>query len=281
MATVKQPIPQAESEIKKPICGIVMPISAIDDCSVAHWEEVKTILFDAISSAGYEANLVSDADDSGVIQKRIVQNLYSNEIVVCDVSCKNPNVMFELGMRLVFDKPTIIVMDDGTNYSFDTGIIEHLTYPRDLSYFKIVKFKETLRDKIKGTIEKAKKPDYTTFLKNFGQFTVAKIESREGSINEAILSRLDDMSRQIMIIRNSQPNFLRRDISNYDIDTIRNVIRRYINEYIEKYNINANKEFSDDDKMQLYNYIINHVHTGELPRDLSHSTFKKLIDEQI
>ena len=280
MATEKQP-QQTELKTKKPICGIVMPISSIEDCSSTHWDEVKRILTDAISSAGYEANLVSDADDSGVIQKRIVQNLYSNEIVVCDVSCKNPNVMFELGMRLVFDKPTIIVMDDGTNYSFDTGIIEHLTYPRDLSYFKIVKFKETLRDKIKGTIEKAKKPDYTTFLKNFGQFTVAKIESREGSINEAILSRLDDMSRQIMIIRNSQPNFLRRDISNYDIDTIRNVIRRYINEYIEKYNINANKEFSDDDKMQLYNYIINHVHTGELPRDLSHSTFKKLIDEQI
>lgn len=277
MATVKQPIQRTEPELKKPTCGIVMPISAIEDCPAEHWIEVKTILIDAISSAGYEANLVSDADDSGVIQRRIVQNLYDNEIVVCDVSCKNPNVMFELGMRLAFDKPTIIVMDDRSNYSFDTGIIEHLTYPRDLSYFKIVKFKETLRDKIKGTIEKAKRPDYTTFLKNFGQFTVAKIESREGSIDEAILSRLDDMSRQIMAIRNSQPNFLRRDISNYDIDIIRNVIRRYIQEYFEKYNVSMDKEFTDDDKEQIYNYIIKHVYPGELP----HSIFKKLIDELI
>ncbi len=39
--------------------------------------------------------MVSEADDVGVIQKRIVQNLHTHEIVVCDVSCKNPNVMFE------------------------------------------------------------------------------------------------------------------------------------------------------------------------------------------
>jgi hypothetical protein len=71
-----------------------------------------------------------NADDIGVIQKRIVQNLYSSDVIVCDVSGKNPNVMFELGMRLAFDKPTLIVKDDKTDYSFDTGIIEHVPYPR-------------------------------------------------------------------------------------------------------------------------------------------------------
>ena len=69
--------------------------------------------------AGYEAELVSDAEDIGIIQTRIVQNLYDKDIIVCDVSCKNANVMFELGMRLAFDKPTIIVMDNMTKYSFD------------------------------------------------------------------------------------------------------------------------------------------------------------------
>jgi hypothetical protein len=102
-------------EKDKPQCGIIMPISAIEDCPASHWNEVKRILESAILAAGYSPLLVSDANDSGVIQKRIVQNIYDNEIVVCDVSCKNPNVMFELGMRLAFDKPTIIVMDKKTN----------------------------------------------------------------------------------------------------------------------------------------------------------------------
>lgn len=201
MTTETQVTQQTEPEVKKPTCGIVMPISAIDNCSVEHWEEVKNILIDAISSAGYDANLVSDADDSGVIQKRIVQNLYSNEIVICDVSCKNPNVMFELGMRLAFDKPTIVVMDNMTKYSFDTAPIEHLVYPRDLSYYKIVEFKEKLCGKITGTMRAAKQPDYTTFLKHFGEFKVATIEPKKGSFNDLILSRLDDMSDQIRMMR--------------------------------------------------------------------------------
>lgn len=107
-----------------------MPISSIDDCPESHWSEVRTILFEAIESSGFEPNMVSDSDDVGVIQKRIIQNIHDNPIVVCDVSCKNPNVMFELGMRLTFDKPTIIVKDDCTSYNFDTSIIEHIDYPR-------------------------------------------------------------------------------------------------------------------------------------------------------
>lgn len=187
---------------EKPICGIIMPISPIDGCSNEHWNEVKNILTEAIESAGYCASLVSDADDSGIIQKRIVQNIYDNEIVVCDVSGKNPNVMFELGMRLAFDKPTIIVIDDKTNYSFDTAPIEHLSYPRDLRYYSILKFKEKLRDKIVATIKKSKEdPQYTTFLKHFGEFEIAHVEKKEGSFNDVILSRLDDITHQINTIQ--------------------------------------------------------------------------------
>jgi len=125
-------------------CGIVMPISALDGCSAEHWADVLRILREVVTDAGYEPNLVSDADDVGIIQKRIIQNLYTNEMVVCDVSGKNPNVKFELGLRLAFDKPTIIIKDEVTSYSFDTGVIEHLTYPRDLRYGKILAFRQDL-----------------------------------------------------------------------------------------------------------------------------------------
>src|SRR4051812_37461567 len=156
------------AEAKPPaVCGIVMPISAVDTCTEAHWSEVREILADAIEAAGFTPQLVSDADDVGIIQKRIIQNLYENPIVICDVSAKNPNVMFELGLRLAFDKPTVIVKDDKTSYSFDTASIEHLEYPRDLRFSQIVAFRKQLRDKIKAT-HKAATTDknYTTFLKH-------------------------------------------------------------------------------------------------------------------
>jgi hypothetical protein len=148
----------AKKEKEEVSCGLVMPISSIDGCSAEHWAEVKEIITDAIESITefqFSVKLVSDADDSGVIHKRIVQNIYSSDIIVCDVSARNPNVMLELGMRLAFDKATIIVKDDKTEYTFDTGIIEHVPYPRDLHYAKIVDFKKTLSAKVLATYNEA------------------------------------------------------------------------------------------------------------------------------
>lgn len=189
-------------EKKKQVCGLVMPISAIDGLSEAHWLEVLEILTDSIKKGGFTANLVSNANDVGIIHKRIIQNLYDNPIVVVDVSAKNPNVMFELGMRLAFDKPTIIVKDDKTSYSFDTGQIEHLGYPRDLRFAQITEFKEKLTDKIRATHEKATNdPNYTTFLKNFGEFTVAKLDKKEVSGQEYILEELKVLRRSVESLR--------------------------------------------------------------------------------
>ena len=177
--------------VPKPICGVVMPISTIDGCTESHWADVLEIVSEAIEEAGFDANLVSNADDVGIIHKRIIQNLYDNPIVVCDVSGKNPNVMFELGMRLAFDKPTVIIKDEKTSYSFDTSAIEHIEYPRDLRFSRIVDFKAKLTEKIIATHKRATTdPNFTTFLKHFGEFTVAKLDKKEVSGQQFIIEEL-------------------------------------------------------------------------------------------
>lgn len=225
------------SENKTLTCGIVMPISAIDGCTKEHWVEVKNILSEAIEAAGYKANLVSDADDVGIIQSRIVRNLYDNDIVVCDVSGKNANVMFELGLRLAFDKPTIIVIDDKTNYSFDTAIIEHLGYPRDLSYYEILDFKKTLTNKIQATIKKSQEDSlYSPFLKHFGEFKAANIEHKEGSINDVVLQRLDDMQQAIVRLQRPIRDIEFRRLQEVDEERnqrINTLVREGIDKYIK------------------------------------------------
>ena len=179
-------------------CGIVMPISTMGDCSEGHWSDVLSILTESVSTVGFKADLVSNADEVTIIQKTIVQNLYNLPIAICDVSEKNPNVMFELGLRLAFDKPTIIVKDDRTTFSFDTGIIEHLEYPRDLRFTKIIEFKRRLGDKVLATYEKSKDdPQFSTFLRHFGQFKVASLEEREVSGQEFIIEQLAGLQKRL------------------------------------------------------------------------------------
>jgi hypothetical protein len=203
MVKVKEEL-QLGASASIPRCGIVMPISEIDGCTKHHWGEVLQIISSAVVDAGFEPNLVSDADEVGFITKRIVQNIYENPIVVCDVSAKNPNVMFELGMRLAFDKPTIIVKDDKTAYSFDIGGIEHIPYPRDLRFASIVDFKLKLTEKIKATVLASSDPQYTTFLKHFGEFVVAKLDRKEVSTQEYVLEELKGMRRSIASLQHMQ-----------------------------------------------------------------------------
>lgn len=186
-----------ETAVRKPHCGIVMPISEIDGCPVSHWVEVKSILVDAIAAADFTANLVSEANYSGTILREVIQHLHDDPLIVCDVSGKNANVMFELGMRLAFDKPTIIVKDYKTDFSFDIGGIRHLNYPRDLRFPQIVAFKEELGAKVRATYEEGKKPGYTTFLKHFGTFTVAKLETKEVSKEQFIIDKLAQLQTDV------------------------------------------------------------------------------------
>jgi len=172
-----------------------MPISEIDNCPASHWEDVLKIVTDTLTDAGYVVRLVSDSDESRVIHANIVENLYDNAVVVCDVSAKNPNVMFELGMRLAFDKPTVIIKDDMTKYTFDVGILQHLPYPRSLRYQQMVKFKKELVEKVKATHDKATSDvNYSMFLKHF---KVKTLESQPLPPDKFILSQLKEMNDSI------------------------------------------------------------------------------------
>lgn len=234
-------------------CGIVMPISAQPGCSAEHWSEVRSIVEDAIATIDtprFEARLVSDADDVGVIQKRIVQNLYSSEIVVCDVSCKNSNVMFELGMRLAFDKPTVIIKDDQTDYSFDTGIIEHLTYPRDLRFSKIVLFKKALAEKVRATYLASLDSKNSTFLKNFGTFHVASLAQANASPDQMALEMLMEIQTEVSRLRRDfgrKP--IRSNILKISQEDRQEVIARMLNmasEYISKNKFDKASSLKDD-----------------------------------
>lgn len=193
----------------KPVCGIVMPISACDGCTDQHWVDVKKIISSSITEAGLHPNLVSEADEVGVIHKTIIQNLANNPIVICDVSGKNPNVMFELGIRLAFDKATIIIKDDKTDYSFDTSVIQHIPYPRDLRHNQIEEFKLELISKINNTYGKSTKDsEYSTFLKHFHQIKASKLGQTEVSNQDFILEQLKALTRSVnsMELRNIEIN---------------------------------------------------------------------------
>lgn len=203
----KEPKEQGrEKEAGELICGMAMPISRSDGFPDTHWIEVRAILESAITAAGFKPRIVSTADTGTVIQKDIVDNLYFDPIVVCDVSSGNPNVMLELGMRLAFDKPTVVVKDDQTPFNFDIGPLRHVVYPRNLRHAAIEGFKIELSKTVMATHQSSTKPGYTSFLKSFGTFNVAKLEQKEVSpLDYKIASLQNSIVALTQRLESSQP----------------------------------------------------------------------------
>ncbi len=228
-------------------CGLIMPIAPMFDYTAEHWLEVKSIITQAVSHVSefkFKTDIVSNSDgEIDVIHKRIVQNLYNADIVICDISGRNPNVLFELGMRLTFDKPTIIIKDDKTDFIFDTGLIEHLTYPSDLRFNRIVKFQAELANAVSQTYKKSKSdPTYSTFLGNFGEFKVPALHQTPVSdVQQLILDEISSVRREVNAIKIATKN----DHSNLSTEKrIKELFEIYI-DVIDEIDPNNNKQVKD------------------------------------
>ena len=249
-------------------CGIIMPIASMFDYTSEHWSEVKSIIIEStkqVDGYNFKTEIVSNSDgEIDVIHKRIIQNLYNADIVVCDISGKNPNVLFELGMRLTFDKPTILIKDDSTDFIFDTGVIEHLTYPKDLRFSKIVNFKKELASRIKHTLNKYKEdPSFSTFLGSFGEFKVP-------ALNQTTVSDV----QQLML---DEISFIRKELSSFKKETATSKMTNtgIVNDKRSK-NYNRVKEFIEK------NYRIDwQTNNEEILNDINLHSFLKSLNLNI
>ncbi|PFT45021.1 RNA helicase [Bacillus thuringiensis] len=264
-------------------CGIIMPIGSMDGYPAEHWFEVQSIIMEAakqVDGINFKTNIVSRSDgEIDIIHKRIIQNLYNADIVICDISGKNPNVMFELGMRLTFDKPTVIIKDDATDFIFDTGIIEHLIYPKDLRFQKIVDFKKQLARRIKVTYDKSQSDStYSTFLRNFGEFKVPKLDQTAISdVEQLILEELHNvkkemvgMKREISVKEGIIPYNWSQSQSK-SLNRAKKVIREFI---VENRDLRNVSEIMEDEA------FIEHLVMHNIPvLDMDTNTFLKVVYE--
>lgn len=85
-------------------------------------EVLKHLITPAAVKANFNARTAKKAG-SEVIQSTIVNDLDAADLVIVDLTEHNPNVLFELGMRIAFNKPVCLIRAKGTPAIFD---IDHM-----------------------------------------------------------------------------------------------------------------------------------------------------------
>jgi hypothetical protein len=88
---------------------------------------------------------------SDMIQSTIVNDLIEADLVIADLTEHNPNVMFELGVRIAMEKPVVLMKAEGTGPLFDVdNMLRVFEYSPNLWQTTIEKDMPNLRDFIKG-----------------------------------------------------------------------------------------------------------------------------------
>jgi hypothetical protein len=133
-------------------CFIIMPIGDTDGYDSGHFTHVyNDIIKPAVSKTEYTPRRADEVKETNFIHLDILTKLIEAPMAICDLSSRNPNVLFELGIRQAFDKPVVLIQEKGTPKIFDIGPLRYLEYSRDMKYHDVLKTQLELLEAIEAT----------------------------------------------------------------------------------------------------------------------------------
>jgi hypothetical protein len=137
---------------EKENCFVIMPITDPDGYDKGHFQKVYEDIFKiAIDKSGFNPIRADEVLQTNFIHLDILQKLIDSPIAVCDLSSRNPNVLFELGLRQAFDKPTVLVQECGTQKIFDIAPLRMTDYRKELNYREVLEDQISISEAIKAT----------------------------------------------------------------------------------------------------------------------------------
>ena len=196
----------SEENKAKP-CFVIMPISDQPQYPAGHFNKIyEQIIVPAVKEAGFEPVRADSNQICDSIMQKILKNLVECDMAICDLSSRNPNVMYELGIRQAYGKKVVLIQDDATDKIFDVAGINTVFYKRDRLYENVIKAKDDIANAIKETYANG----------SFSLMSIANLENAnvdnskiDGVVlarlmMQSIYSKLDAMEDSIRLLSNTQ-----------------------------------------------------------------------------
>jgi len=119
-------------------------------------EVLNNLITPAAVDAGFSVE-TAKKEGSDVIQATIVNALLNADLVIADLTEHNPNVLFELGVRMAYEKPVALIRASGTPPIFDVdSMLRVLDYNPNLWKSTLEHDIPNLTSHIKGAWENKK-----------------------------------------------------------------------------------------------------------------------------
>lgn len=227
-------------------CFVMMPISNQGDYPDGHFDKVYNQIYKpAIEKAGYKSYRVDENTISDSIVDKIFEAVQNCEMALCDLSNRNPNVLYELGLRQAYNKPVVLVCDDKTDKIFDVSCISTVFYKSDRLYENVLEAQEKVYDAIVSTSQGKE-----ATLLQFIQATAANYSSvsleQDKKADIMLRSILNEVRKLNIKTESIHYKFCRLTINNTRGLTYNQVEDKILG--IDKI-LNMSLQFADDDRI--------------------------------
>lgn len=144
---------EVRNEILPPPCFVLMPITDPEGYVKGHFKHVcDDIIAPACEKAGFKALRADQVKQSNLIHLDVLQKLLEAPMAICDLSSRNPNVLFELALRQAFEKPVALVQEVGTPAVFDISPFRYVEYRRERTYHEVLEDQKSIAAAIKRNL---------------------------------------------------------------------------------------------------------------------------------
>lgn len=183
---------------EKKKCFVIMPISESGEYSKGHFLRVyEHIIKPACQRVGLDCIRADDVKSTNHIVIDILQRILASDLVVCDLSAKNANVMYELGIRQAFDRPVVLLKDKQTDRVFDIQGLRTIDYDESLRVDTVSADINSLVLAMEATIN-ANENDVNSLVRLLSVPKASISDRKEISPDTAlILNSLREMSQRI------------------------------------------------------------------------------------
>lgn len=192
-----------KGKANKKRCFVIMPFSETEDYEQGHFMRVYNYLIKpACEEAGFEVLRGDSNPKADFIPMEIVKQIVECDMAICDLSARNPNVFYELGLRHAFDLKTVLIKDEKTERAFDTSGIRTIEYSSSLRIDEVEKSIAEIVKSIKNTYEQKEK-DGNSLIQLLSVNPAQLPESRElNQDTSLIMNEIRDLRFEMHQLRN-------------------------------------------------------------------------------
>jgi hypothetical protein len=200
---------EEEEEDHTRLCFVVGPIGTEDSTDRVHADWLLEMIIQPVMAGftEFETKRADQITTPGMIDAQVINALLTADLVIADMSTRNPNAFYEIGIRHMAQKPIIHMQLTDENIPFDVSLYRAIKYsrirPRDL---------RTAQESLRAQVTAVTAANYQVDNPITRTRGVVALQQKATSGEKVMLDELRDIRGRVMRLEKARGNRAPHDL---------------------------------------------------------------------